>query len=544
MDDLLLLKQYVADRSPAAFAALVDRYGNLVHAAAQRHIGDRHLAEDVVQAVFVVLAQRAATIPPGRAVGAWLLTTTRFVALNERRLRARAAARERRVPQMTPANETSTDPADAAQWAALGPMVDEGLARLSPNDRDALVWRFFEGESIAAVAQRSGISEEAARKRLARALERLRRFFRARGVVAEDVVPSLALLGVAGAPVPGAIRDAILHAALTPIGGSSAVIAKGAVTLMAAQKVKAMIAIVVAALLLSGTGIVGVATLTRTPARRTVTVPPPASAPATPARAMTGGRLPTVFVNGVHAQLAGARHYYGEWSWWGADGAAVPAVGEEVDLSLGGFETDDRRAIEFRVRLAGEAPLGNDYRIRLPGIATGGATWAVPDGTGGATFLAVVSVPRAAREAPVELGVASGPWQTFDALTPAGAATRPAVAAAEMERPTTRAKTLRIKSMTEVDGKGKTEVEFMDRRDWPEWGETGWRAVVITKNKRTLRYSDVNYPDQRMIFTFDVPMRDIDHAAYQIRPIEWASLGTVPLYPATQPASSAASSAP
>ncbi|HEY0009837.1 MAG TPA: sigma-70 family RNA polymerase sigma factor, partial [Tepidisphaeraceae bacterium] len=165
MDDTLLLRQFAADRSDAAFARIVDRYGGLIYAAAKRHVGQTQLAEDVTQATFWTLACKADSIPPERSLAAWLLTTTRFIALNARRKQARIAKHEVAVSLHTGGT------VDLSIW---GPLLDEGLQRLSPADRDVLVWRFFESHPLAEVGRRANVSEEAARKRVTRALSRLR----------------------------------------------------------------------------------------------------------------------------------------------------------------------------------------------------------------------------------------------------------------------------------------------------------------------------------------------------------------------------------
>src|SRR5262249_18796492 len=82
MDEFALLQEYARSRSQEAYRQLVERYAGLVYAAARRQVRDKHLAEDVTQAVFVVLAQKAGTIRPGRPLSAWLLTTTRYTCSN------------------------------------------------------------------------------------------------------------------------------------------------------------------------------------------------------------------------------------------------------------------------------------------------------------------------------------------------------------------------------------------------------------------------------------------------------------------------------
>src|SRR4051812_8261572 len=88
-DDRALLGRYASGRDEQAFAALVRRHVNLVYSAAARRVGDRHLAEDVTQAVFIILAQKARSIRPDAPLSAWLLTTVRYAASNALKMESR-----------------------------------------------------------------------------------------------------------------------------------------------------------------------------------------------------------------------------------------------------------------------------------------------------------------------------------------------------------------------------------------------------------------------------------------------------------------------
>ena len=130
------LHDYVETQSQQAFAAVVDRYADLVYASALRHVNHRAMAEDITQGVFALLAQKAHKVSPGRPVSAWLLTTTRNLAMNERRRRSAQRRLERTVAVMKQVREDV--PTD---WNTLGPLVDEGLSKLRETDRDALMLR-------------------------------------------------------------------------------------------------------------------------------------------------------------------------------------------------------------------------------------------------------------------------------------------------------------------------------------------------------------------------------------------------------------------
>ena len=137
-DEAQLLRDYAATRAQPAFSQLVERYVGLVYSAARRQCrGDAHLAEDVTQAVFIILAQKAAQVPADRPLSAWLLRTTSYCAANARRSKSHREQYERRAAQMARAHQQ--DRPDESDWEELSPLLDDGLNRLRPQDRDALL---------------------------------------------------------------------------------------------------------------------------------------------------------------------------------------------------------------------------------------------------------------------------------------------------------------------------------------------------------------------------------------------------------------------
>lgn len=180
MIESMLLAEYAKDRSPEAFGRLVEQYVDLVYASARRQLQDAHLADDVTQAVFILLSQKAGDIPTDRPLSAWLLTTTRYVVANTRRGALCRKNHERRAAAMK--NEATPHPDDSATWDDVSPLLDEGLARLGESDRDVLLLRFFESKTLRQTGDALGISEDAAEKRISRAIDRLRDFLSRRGV--------------------------------------------------------------------------------------------------------------------------------------------------------------------------------------------------------------------------------------------------------------------------------------------------------------------------------------------------------------------------
>ncbi|MDQ2799128.1 MAG: sigma-70 family RNA polymerase sigma factor, partial [Armatimonadota bacterium] len=177
-DDGQLLRQYVRQGSQAAFAALVARHLNFVYSVCQREAGDAALAEDVTQVVFLILAKKAPTLRPEPSLTGWLFQTARFAARNARRRAARRKEWEARALAQTPTAGTD----DAALWDQVGPALNDALAALGAKDREAVLLRFADGLSFPELGTALGTSEDAARMRLTRAVERLRQFFAKQGV--------------------------------------------------------------------------------------------------------------------------------------------------------------------------------------------------------------------------------------------------------------------------------------------------------------------------------------------------------------------------
>jgi len=186
MDDWHLLQQYTRRQSEAAFRMLVERYVNLVHSCALRQVHDAPLAEEVSQAVFLLLARKAGGFRRGVVLPGWLVCTTRFVAARAIRAQQRRQRREQEAVRM---QQLSTPD---QVWARLAPVLDEGLARLGSKERDAIVLRYLQDKNLREIGAALGITEEAAKKRVCRAVEKLRAFFGRRGFS----VPALILTGV------------------------------------------------------------------------------------------------------------------------------------------------------------------------------------------------------------------------------------------------------------------------------------------------------------------------------------------------------------
>lgn len=231
MQDWQLLREYVEHDSQAAFSELVKRYLNLVYSTCLREVGDVTLAEDTTQVVFLLLSQKAHTLSRETVLAGWLFQTARFAALNARR---QEKMRQQRLEQVAEAlrsqakGETVSAHAametDEALWAQVEEVLHEAMGKLSDADRNAVLLRCFEDRSLRETGQALGISEDAARKRVARALEKLRRYFTHRGVTLSTAVLTALLSTHAVQAAPASLATAIN----TLIPAASGVVAAGA----------------------------------------------------------------------------------------------------------------------------------------------------------------------------------------------------------------------------------------------------------------------------------------------------------------------------
>jgi len=197
MDDPTLLHTYVRERSEPAFAELVARYLPLVHAAALRRLdGDDHRAREVTQMVFTELARKAATLAGHPAFAAWLHQSTRWHASNLLRAERRRAHHEHAAAEHL---ATVDAPEPAAEWEALRPVLDAALDALRESDREAVLQRFVMDRPFAAIGEKLGVSENAARMRVDRALDTLRTALTRHGITSTTAALALVLTQHAGA---------------------------------------------------------------------------------------------------------------------------------------------------------------------------------------------------------------------------------------------------------------------------------------------------------------------------------------------------------
>jgi RNA polymerase sigma factor (sigma-70 family) len=235
MQDWQLLKEYVEHDSQPAFSSLVERYLNLVYTTCLREVGDATLAEDVTQVVFILLARKAKNLHPQTVLSGWLFQTARFSARNarkqEERWRQRTAKAAEMISNSEHGAETDYEAADASSpeafWSQVEPLIHQALTRLNEIDRNAVLLRYFQGRSLKETGDALGLSEEAARKRVARALEKMRRDFSKRGITLSALTLASLLSGHAlqAAPISSVV---VAQAALSAGAAGATLVAGGA----------------------------------------------------------------------------------------------------------------------------------------------------------------------------------------------------------------------------------------------------------------------------------------------------------------------------
>ena len=244
------MRDYTGRRSETAFAELVRRHVDFVYSATLRMVRDTHLAEDVTQGVFVALAQNARQLTSHPVLSGWLHRTAQNLAANTVRSDVRRRAREQEAVAM---NELLA-PEPEAIWKHIAPQLDAALGELNELDRDALLLRYFERKSAREMAQTLGVSDDAAQKRVSRAVERLREFLSKRGVAigASGLVIVISTNAVQAAPAGLAVTiSAAAIFAGTAVSTSTVIAATKAIAMTTLQKTLITAALAVFA----GTGI-------------------------------------------------------------------------------------------------------------------------------------------------------------------------------------------------------------------------------------------------------------------------------------------------
>jgi RNA polymerase sigma factor (sigma-70 family) len=251
-DDMALVREYAQSNSEQAFAKLVSRHINLVYSVALRQVRDPHLAEEITQSVFIILAGKAKSLSPKTILSGWLCRTARYVSANTLSIQRRRQFREQEAHM-----ESILSEPEPGVWNQIAPLLDEALNCLGEKEHGAVVLRFFDGKELKHVGAAMGTTEDGARMRMNRGLEKLREFFTKKGVSLSTVAIAGAVSANSVQAAPAGLAAAITAAALsgTALAAGAAVATTATHTIfMSIFSIKTFTAAVGAALL-AGTGI-------------------------------------------------------------------------------------------------------------------------------------------------------------------------------------------------------------------------------------------------------------------------------------------------
>ena len=301
-------------RSQDAFAELVHRYMDSVYSAARRQVRDGQLAEDVAQAVFIILARKAKNLKDRESLAGWIMKTTHLASLDALKAESRRRRHEQRAAVL---NQSRMEQAMSSPFEEIAPELDRAMSRLGEGDRSALTLRYLQGKTTSETAECLGISEPAAAKRIFRAVHHLRKILLRNSAIAPAVALAAVLDQIPRVSAPAAlVANAIAAATTGSAAPAGLAIAKGVLHMMTFHKILAAMLLIAAFAGLTGVGIGTVKLF------GDQTAPPPAQPPAAPAAPLD---LPPVssatLANGVSIQVLGIGENPSTGKqWWLANG--------------------------------------------------------------------------------------------------------------------------------------------------------------------------------------------------------------------------------
>jgi len=249
-DDMALLREYARHNSEEAFAALVTRHVNLVYSVALQEVHDPHLAEEITQAVFIILARKADSLNGRTILAGWLCRTARYASANALTIQRRRQQREQEACMQSVVNESEPD-----AWTQIAPLLSGAMKQLGQKDHDAVVLRFFEGKSFQEIGTAFGASENAAKKRVAYALEKLRKYFSKHGVSSTTAIIAGTISANSVQAAPVALAKTVTAVAIVKgaiAAASTLTLVKGTIKVMTYAKLKLAIGVTAVILLAGG----------------------------------------------------------------------------------------------------------------------------------------------------------------------------------------------------------------------------------------------------------------------------------------------------
>jgi RNA polymerase sigma factor (sigma-70 family) len=256
-DDMELVREYARHRSEEAFATVVSRHVNLVYSVALRQLRDAHLAEEVTQAVFIILARKAASLGPKTILSAWLCRTAQSAAADASRAQRRRQGREQEIHMQSLLNQPQSE---SSPWPDIAPLLDTAMAGLGQKDHSAVVLRFFEDKDLKQVGAAMGISENAAKTRVSRAVEKLRKFFVGRGIHLSAAVIAGAVTANSMQAAPSGLAQSVTVAAVkgTAVTSSTLTLIKTTLKIMTWTKLKTGAVVCAVAIVAAGSATVAI----------------------------------------------------------------------------------------------------------------------------------------------------------------------------------------------------------------------------------------------------------------------------------------------